>query len=172
MNQAALNRISYGLFVTGVQDENRYGGCIIDAFMQATHDPATVMYSSMKKNRTSELILEKHDFTVSVLPSDIHPFYIANFGFQSSRTVDKWANVPHEIVDGLPVLKDRAACYRLRMIDARELSTHILFYCDVIEAWGESEREPLVYADYQKSMKQATTAAFMEFKKTGISPVL
>lgn len=171
MNQAALNKISYGLFVTGVRDTEHYGGNIIDAFMQVTQDPATVMYSAMKKNRTTELLLEGGEFTVSVLPSDVHPFIISNFGFQSSRVADKWPNVPHEIVSDLPVLKDTAAWYRLRVLDSRDLGTHVLFYCEVLEA-VIGEKEPLVYADYQKSMKPLATSSFMEFKKTGISPVL
>jgi len=171
MNQAALMKINYGLFVTGVQDTNWYGGNIIDAFMQATQEPATIMYSAMKKNRTTELIQEKGEFTVSVLPADVNPFIISNFGFQSSRTADKWPNVPHEIIDGLPVLTGAAAYYRCRLIDARDLGSHLLLYCDVLDA-VQGDKESLVYADYQKSMKPAASASFMEFKKTGISPVL
>ena len=79
MSQAALDKITYGLFVTGVQDTSWYGGNIIDAFMQTTITPPTVMYSAMNKNRTTEIILDKKEFTVSALPSDVHPFYIANF---------------------------------------------------------------------------------------------
>lgn len=171
MDKAALNKITYGLFVTGVQDTSWYGGNIIDAFMQVTVEPATVMYSAMKKNRASEIILEKGEFTVSVLPFDVHPFVIANFGFQSSRKVDKWANVPYDVVDGLPVLRDAAAYYRCKVIDSRDLGTHTLFYCEVLDTWM-GEKESLIYADYQKSMKGAATASFMEFNKTHISPVL
>lgn len=171
MDKDALNKITYGLFVTGVQDTNWYGGCIVDALMQVTLEPATLMYSAMKKNRTGELILEKAEFTVSVLPADVSPFIISNFGYQSSRKADKWANVPHEIVHGLPVLENMAAYYRCKMIDARDLVTHTLFFCEVLDAWS-GVKEPLVYADYQKTMKSAATAAFMEFQKTKISPLL
>jgi len=171
MSQAALNKINYGLFVTGVQDTNWFGGNIIDAFMQVTLDPPTIMYSAMNKNRTTEIILEKGEFTVSFLPADVHPFVISNFGFQSSRKADKWANVPYDVVDGLPVLKDAAAYCRCKVIDARDLHTHTLFYCEVVDAWL-GEKDSLVYMDYQKSMKPAATASFMEFQKTHISPVL
>lgn len=171
MDKNALNKITYGLFVTGVQDTNWFGGCIVDAFMQVTLEPSTIMYSSMNKNRTGELILEKAEFTVSVLPADVSPFIISNFGYQSSRKSDKWANVPHEIVNGLPVLPNMAAYYRCKMLDARDLNTHTLFFCEVLDAWS-GDKEPLVYADYQKSMKPAATAAFMEFQKTKKSPLL
>ncbi len=171
MDNAALNKITYGLFVTGVQDTNWYGGNIIDAFMQVTLDPQTVMYSAMNKNRTTEILLEKGEFTVSVLPADVHPFIISNFGFQSSRKADKWANVPFDTSGGLPILKDAAAYYRCKVIDSRDLKTHTLFFCDVVESWL-GEKESLVYADYQKSMKGTAMSSFMEFQKTHISPVL
>lgn len=171
MSQAALDKITYGLFVTGVQDTSWYGGNIIDAFMQTTITPPTVMYSAMNKNRTTEIILEKKEFTVSALPSDVHPFYIANFGFQSSRKADKWANVPFEVADGLPVLKNAPACFRCRMIDARNLVTHTLFYCEIVDAW-EGKTEPLVYAEYRKSMKPTAMSSYLEFQKTHVSPVL
>ena len=77
----------------------------------------------------------------------------------------------HDVVSDLPVLRDAAAWYRLKVLDSRDLGTHVLFYCEVLEA-VTGEKEPLVYADYQKSMKPLATASFMEFKKTGISPVL
>jgi len=171
MSQAALDKINYGLYVTGVQDTNWFGGNIIDAFMQVTVTPPTVMFSAMNKNRTTEIILEKGEFTVSALPSDVHPFYISNFGFQSSRKADKWANVPFEVVDGLPVLKNAAACYRCKVIDAKDLTTHTLFFCEVVDAWM-SEKETLVYREYQRSMKPLASSSFMEFQKTHVSPVL
>jgi len=44
---------------------------------------------------------------------NVHPFVIANFGFQSAKGVDRWANVPHTVKNGLPVLA--AAKYKCRI---------------------------------------------------------
>ncbi len=171
MDQAALNKINYGLYVTGVAGKESFGGCIVDALIQVTLEPASIIYSSMKKNLTTDLILENREFTVSVLPADVHPFVIANFGFQSGRTIDKWKNVPYDMMGDLPVLRDVAAAYRCRVIDARDLGSHQLFYCEVLET-RNTEKDSLVYIDYQKSMKPQTAASIMEYRKTGISPLL
>lgn len=171
MDQTALNKINYGLYVTGVRDTNWFGGCIVDALIQVTLEPATIIYSSMMKNRTTELIIEHGEFTVSVLPNDVHPFVISNFGFQSSRTLDKWKNVPHEMMGDLPILSDISAAYRCKVIDARDLKTHMMFYCEVLET-KNADKDSLVYIDYQKSMKPAAAASIMEFRKTGISPMM
>ena len=171
MDKAALTKISYGLYVIGVRDRDWFGGCVIDAFAQVAFDPPRIMYSAEKKNRTTELISKEKEFTVSVLSSSVHPFVISNFGYQSARQTDKWKNVPSELFGELPVLADAAACFRCRLIDERDLGTHMLFYCDLIDA-VQSDREPLVYADYQKRLKAAATKEFMEYKRTGKSPLI
>lgn len=128
-------------FVTGVQDTNWFGGNIIDAFMQVTQEPPTIMYSAMNKNRTTEIILEKGEHWVPILPADVHPFIISNFGFQSSRKADKWANVPYDVVDGLPVLKDAAAYCRCKVIDSRNsIRTHSSTVKWSIPEWARKNR--------------------------------
>lgn len=171
MDKAALDKITYGLYVSGVKDDKHFGGCIVDAFVQVTLDPPTVVYSGMKKNRSTELLTVGAEFTISVLPDKVSPFIISNFGFQSSRVADKWANVKHHIVDGLPVLDDAAAFFRCSVIDVRDLGTHNLLYCSVLDA-TDTDKKPLVYDTYRQSMKKEATELFMEYKKTGISPLL
>jgi flavin reductase (DIM6/NTAB) family NADH-FMN oxidoreductase RutF len=76
------------------------------------------------------------------------------------------------VKDGLPLLDGAAARLRLRVIDRKELSTHTLFICDVVDAEnGAASAAPLVFADYQASMKSASAAAFKQFRETGKPPV-
>ena len=163
MEKAALHKVSYGLYVVGVRCGEGFGGCVVDAFMQATDAPPTALLCSMQRGHTRALIHEHRAFTVSILPVGVDPMVIANFGLQSSRTVDKWANVDYALHDGLPALACACAGMRLRVSDARELSTHTLFYCDIEDAW-QGEGEPMLYADYQRSMKPAVMAALQALK--------
>lgn len=163
MDKTALFKVSYGLYVVGVRNEDGFGGCIIDAFMQATDTPPTAVLSNGQRTVTNALIKRSKEFTLSILPSDVDPMIIANFGFQSGRTADKWANVSHELRGGLPVLTCACASLRLQVTDLRELSTHTLFFCDVLDAW-QGEGEPLIYGEYQRSMKPATMEAFQALK--------
>jgi len=171
MDKAALDKISYGLYVTGVKDEKWYGGCIVDAFMQVTLVQPTIVYSSMRKNRTDEILKPGTRFSVSVLPADVSPFIISNFGFQSGRLIDKWANVPHYMVDDLPVLTDACAYFICEVIEAKDLETHTLFHCNVIDA-VQNDKPPLIYASYREAMKKEATDLFMAYKKSGKSPLL
>jgi len=169
MDVKALFRFSYGLYVVGVKTPGGFGGCVVDAVAQvASGTPPNIILSSMKANYTNERIKAEKEFTLSVLSENSEPFVVANFGFQSARTEDKWPNVPHNFKDGLPVLKEAAAWARCRVTEVTELSTHTLFLCEVTDAWdGAAEAQPLIYGNYQKTMKNAALEAFNAFKASG-----
>jgi flavin reductase (DIM6/NTAB) family NADH-FMN oxidoreductase RutF/rubredoxin len=167
MDLKALYNISYGLYVVGTKIDGKYAGCIVDAFIQSTSSPVpTVILCSIQANQTNTAIKQTGEFTVSVLGTDVDPFIIGNFGFQSGKNADKWANVPHQVKDELPVLNKAIAYLRCKVTDAKELSTHTAFFCEVTDAWL-GEGEPLIYGNYQKEMKSKTMEAFKVFKETG-----
>jgi len=172
MDTTALYSFSYGLYIVGVKTPDGFGGCVVDAVAQVTSDkPPSLILASMKGNYTNERIRATGEFTLSVLAEGIDPFIVANFGFQSSRTAAKWPNVPHDFNGGLPVVKGAAAWVRCRVTEAKELSTHTLFICQVTDAWnGAAGAKPLIYADYQKTMKSAAFEAFKAFKANGKAP--
>lgn len=158
----ALYKISYGLYVVGSRLDGKDAGCAVDAFIQSTSSPPTVILCSIQANQTNKAIKQTGEFTVSILPTDVDPFVIANFGYQSGRSTDKWANVAHKRVNDLPVLEKAAAFLRCKVTDYKELSTHTAFFCDVVDAW-QGEGEPLIYGDYQKNMKTPAQEAFKKF---------
>lgn len=173
MDQTALFKLSYGLYVVGVKNGDSFGGCIVDAMMQVTSDmPPLMMLGSMRNTLTNQLIRETGEFTVSVLRADADPFLIANFGFQSARKTEKWENVEYAVKDGLPVLLDAASYLRCRVLEEKNFSTHTVYTCEVTDAWN-GDGEPLLYNDYQKYMKDATRKAFQDFlnrKKAEVAP--
>lgn len=172
MDMTALYKLSYGLYVLGVKHEDGLGGCIVDAVVQAAGGEAPVLaVACMKNNLTNILIKQSGEFTLSVLPSDVDPFVIGNFGFQSARSAEKWGNVPHTLKDGLPILDAALSYVRCRVLEAKELATHTLFLCEVIDAQnGSAPGKPLIYGDYQTTMKGAAGEAFKKFKESGTVP--
>ena len=92
MDTKALFKLSYGLYVIGVNNNGNFGGCVVDALVQATGgDTPRVIICCMNGNNTPEKIKEHGEFTVSVLGQSLNPFVLSNFGFQSSRDADKWS---------------------------------------------------------------------------------
>jgi len=164
MDDKALFSISCGLYVVGTRCEEGFSGCIVDAFIQSTAFPATVILCSQHHTRTNACIKEAGEFSVSVLREDVDPLVVALFGFQSSRHVQKWPHVPHVFQQGLPVLQPAAAWYVCKVTFQYELATHTLFHCEVKDA-GHGEGVPLTYGHYRAHMKHATAVAFQAFKK-------
>lgn len=165
MDLKALYKISYGLYVIGSRLDGKDTGCAVDAFIQSTNSPVpTVILCSIQANQTNAAIKQTGEFTVSILAADVDPFVVANFGYQSGRNADKWANVAHKRVNDLPVLEKAAAYLRCRVTDQKELSTHTAFFCEVIDAW-QGEGEPLIYGDYQNNMKTKAQEAFKKYKE-------
>ncbi|MDR2193685.1 MAG: flavin reductase [Treponema sp.] len=172
MDTSALFKISYGLYVVGVKTENGLGGCIVDAVGQvAANDNPHIMLACMKTSYTHECIQKTGECTLSVLAADTNPFVIANFGFQSGRDTEKWANVPHTMKDGLPFLNNACAYFRLRVVNSLESHTHTMFICEVSDAEnGKNPAKPLIYNEYQVTMKAAANEAFQKFKENGEPP--
>jgi flavin reductase (DIM6/NTAB) family NADH-FMN oxidoreductase RutF len=165
-----LSKLSYGLYVTGVWDKTngRLTGHIVDAVAQLSMgDNPIVVVSVMNQNHTRECVENVNEFTLSVLPEDVDPFVIGNFGFQSGRDADKWTQVPHTIVDGLPYLNEAVSYIRFKVVDKRVMNTHTAFFCEPIG--GEvlhEEKTPLIYADYFKGLKDKVFEAFSAHKNT------
>ena len=172
MDKTALFKLSYGLYVIGVKnDTSEFGGCVVDALAQiSSGEPERVAVSCMKNNNTPAKIRQNGEFTISVLGSNVEPFIISCFGFQSSKDVDKWSLVAHTVKDGLPVLDNAIAYMRCKVESINEYDTHTLFIATVEDAWNGVKEEPLLYADYHKTHKALAAEAFAEYKKTGKAP--
>ena len=165
MDTSALSKkLTYGLHVISVYDavNARPAGFVIDAVCQLSMDePPLVVFSVMNKNYSKDLIKEEGIFNLSILPTSIDPFVIANFGYQSSKDVDKWSNVPHQVKEGLPVLDQAITWAQFKVTDYREMGTHTAFFCVPTESeYVDESLEPLRYADYFTELKDAAFAAF------------
>jgi flavin reductase (DIM6/NTAB) family NADH-FMN oxidoreductase RutF len=141
----------------------------VDSVAQVSHgDPPRLAFGSMNRNFTTKSIRKSGEFTLSVLGKDVDPFVIANFGFQSARdpAVKKWGNVPHTIIDGLPVLDGALSSIRLAVEEIIVYDTHTLFLSTLKDSQlGESDAGPLLYAEYFADMKDKVFAAFEQYKK-------
>jgi flavin reductase (DIM6/NTAB) family NADH-FMN oxidoreductase RutF len=167
---ALTKKLTYGLYVIGVKDaENggRFAGFVIDAVCQiSSGEEPIVLCSVMNKNYSKDCIAKEGVFNISVLPDDVDPFIIANFGFQSSKDVSKWENVAFELKAGLPVIPEAISWAQLKVKDIRVLDTHTAFFCVPVETdYLNENKEPLRYADYFTKFKEPALKAFQAFKE-------
>ena len=89
-------------------------GCIANSIMQITSSPATLAVSMNHDNYTHECIEKSGMFAVSILSEKTDPNIISQLGFQSSRDVDKFMNVPFITKHNIAVVDDACGYLSVR----------------------------------------------------------
>src|SRR5512137_1167898 len=113
---AALNTISYGLYVISSKMDGKVNAQCGNSLFQITNSPRKIAVGINKSNYTYEFISSSGVLAVNVLKQDQIP-YVKLFGLQSGRTVDKFAAVKYETREtGCPILPDALSYMDLRVI--------------------------------------------------------
>ena len=160
MNQSALFKLSYGLFVAASKAGAKMNGCIINTVTQITSNPLQVAMTVNKQNLTCDLIKQSGMVSVSIL-SEKAPFSLfQHFGFQSGRDTDKFVGVPFGMTkQELPYLKENATAYLdCKVVNSVDVGTHIMFIAEVVDAEVISDDNPMTYAYYHANVKPKPAA--------------
>ncbi len=160
MIQQALYAISNGIYVLGAVGNKGFVGSIIDAVSQVAVTPNLIIISCSNTSYTKECIEQSGEFSLSVLPKEVDPYIVATFGYQSSRMVDKWAQVNYDKIDCLPYIPNALAKIRARVKDKLEYPCNTVFVAEVIDAYDVREGEPLTYKYYREEFKNLCREAF------------
>ena len=156
MDNKAMFRISYGLFVVTAKLGSKDNGCITNTLQQVTSEPNRVSITVNKANHTHDMILESKSFTASVISEESSFELFRHFGFQSGRDTDKFesftdckrsANGEFYITKGVNAYISGKVC---QVID---LGTHTMFIADVTEAEVLSDVPSATYDYYHANIK-------------------
>lgn len=154
MNFDVFRNMSYGVYITTTMDGDRPTGCVTNSIMQVTAEPATIAVSVNHENFTNECIEKTGKFAFSILSEQSNVRLIGTFGFRSGRDIDKFAEVPYKMVDGMPVITDSCGYVVCRLINKMETETHTVFLGEVVAADICMEDAPaMTYAYYHKVVK-------------------
>jgi len=152
MEKKVLRNLSYGMYVVGAK-KDRAVGCIANTVVQITSDPATIAVSINHDNHTNGIIKETGKFSISILTEETESNIIATFGYQTSKDVDKYAQIETEELAGLPVLKNSCGNIVCKVIDSLETKTHTIFLGEILEMENYQEKVPMTYRYYQEERK-------------------
>lgn len=155
MDNGALFKISYGLFVLGTAAEGKTNACMINTAMQVANDPTRISISVINKNYSAELLKKGGVFTVSMLDTTTKFETIKYFGFQSGYKVDKLKDMPMEKdANGVPYLTwNTCAVLSCKVVEQHDLGSHTVFVGEVVDAKILNNNTPLTYAYYQENIK-------------------
>ena len=151
----ALFRIGYGLYVVTSNDGKKDNGLIVNTVIQLTDIPNRVAVNINKANYSHHVIKQTGMLNVNCLSTEAPFSVFQQFGFQTGRSVDKFAGqTVHRSDNGLVFLdKYINAFMSLKVEDYVDLGTHGMFICSVTEARVMSNQETMTYTYYQNNVK-------------------
>ena len=167
IDQNAMFKLSYGLFVLSARDGARDNGCIINTVMQVTDTPKRIAIAVNKANLTHDMIAKTGEFTLSVLSENAVMDTFKRFGFQSGRDADKFAGLEgvQRAANGINYITGESnALISGKVISTQDLGTHTLFVADVTEARVLDDAPSATYAYYFEHIKPKPQSAISEQK--------
>ena len=154
--------VNCGLYV--VSSEN--SGCVINTLTQVNSKDPLVTISVNTDNYTNKIIKKNMKFAVSILNTDVTMDLISEFGFKSSKYVNKFENVKYKFVDNTSVLTENAIGYIIcDVIKIVDCDTHDLFIGKVINSEVLNDGNPITYEYYHKVLKGSTPPKAPSFIK-------
>lgn len=154
-DMTALFRIGYGLYVVTSNDGKKDNGLIVNTVTQLTDTPNRVAVNINKANYSHHVIKQTGVLNVNCLSVEAPFSVFQQFGFQTGRSVDKFAGQTVRRSDNGLVFLDKYinAFMSLKVEQYVDLGTHGMFICSVTEARVVSDQETMSYTYYQKNVK-------------------
>lgn len=152
---SALFNLGYGLYVVTSNDGKKDNGLIVNTVSQVTNMPNRIAVTINKENYSHHIIKQTGIMNVNCLSTDAPFSVFETFGFQSGRTVDKFASCePFRSDNGLVFLPKYINSFMsLKVMQYVDFDTHGMFICEITEARVISDRETMTYTYYQKHVK-------------------
>ena len=154
-DMTALFRIGYGLYVVTSNDGKKDNGLIVNTVTQLTDTPNRVAVNINKANYSHHVIKQTGVLNVNCLSVEAPFSVFQQFGFQTGRSVDKFAGQTVRRSDNGLVFLDNYinAFMSLKVEQYVDLGTHGMFICSVTEARVMSDQDTMTYTYYQKYVK-------------------
>ncbi|MBN1115219.1 MAG: flavin reductase family protein [Oligoflexia bacterium] len=148
----ALRDISYGLYIVTSKNGEKMGGLIVNTIMQVTSEPAKISLCINKQNYTYELIKKSGVFGVSVLEQETPLVFIGQWGFKSSKTVNKFENINYRMGEyGVPLVIDHSLSVMEASVQSElDVGTHVMIIAELKRGEILKEGAVLTYDHYRK----------------------
>ncbi len=156
MNKKAMYKLSYGLFVVTAREWGKDNGCIINTAIQAASTPNQISICVNKDNLTHDMIMNTGVFTISVISKEATFDLFKHFGFQSGKTVDKFAdytnckrgeNTLYYITEGTN------AYISVKVTKTQDLGSHTMFIGEITDMEVLSDAPSATYEYYMNEIK-------------------
>lgn len=158
MNNQALFKLSYGLYVVTSNDGNKDNGLIVNTVTQVTDTPNRVAVTINKSNYSHDVIKKTGIMNINCLNEEAPFDIIKTFGFASGKDTDKFKEItPYHTLNGLALLPNYVNAFMsLKTESYVDLDTHGMFICTVEDAEVLNDKPSMTYAYYHENVKPKT----------------
>lgn len=156
MDNKAMFKLSYGLFVLTSSRDGKDNGCITNTAIQVTSEPNRIAVAVNKANFTHDMIADSRKFNISILSEAAKFETFKHFGFQSGKDVDKFAGFTacKRSENGLLyVTEGTNAFISVDVESLTDLGSHTLFIGGVTDMEVLSDVPSATYTYYQSNIK-------------------
>lgn len=154
MDKTLFHDISYGMYIVSTNFNGKKVGCVVNTICQITSEDMIISVSINKNNFTNEAISNTKNFAVSIISEETNPQVIKTFGFYSSKDINKFLDFEYDIVEELPVIKEKTSGYFIcEVINIVDCGTHSLFLAKVKRCQRFNNNTPMTYAFYHNVIK-------------------
>lgn len=165
MDENALHKLGYGLYVLTAREDARDNGCIVDTVVQAASEPKQVSVCVNQDSLTHDMIKQTGEFTLSVIHRNVSGGMFEQFGFQSGRKVDKFRGFSGYArgKNGICYITEGTNAFiSVKVHTTEDLGSHTMFIGEVTDMEVFNDIPSLTYADYREQIKagaKETTSA-------------
>ncbi|WP_424245527.1 ferric-chelate reductase [NAD(P)H] [Elusimicrobium posterum] len=155
IDNSALNKISYGLYIVSSHKEDKINAMIVNSLIQVTAEPAQILVSVNKESLTYEYIMASGVFAAMPVTQHATMPFIGNFGFRTGRNFNKFEKITYELGEtGSPIVRENtSAVYEVVVSQKVDVGSHMLFVGEVKRAEKFCEDVCLTYDYYRDVIK-------------------
>lgn len=144
---AFLDRLNTTCVIVTSSDGSRPVGCLVTFIAPASIDPRRVAVMTSQENLTHEVIGRTGVVAVNLVPSDGRE-WLAHWGYQSGRQVDKFEGIPwHPGENGCPLLDEAIGWIEGRVVASLRAGDHTVRLVEPTAAFMQSPQSPLFMVD-------------------------
>lgn len=156
MNNNAMFKIGYGLYVVTANVNGYDNGCIVNTVIQVTTTPNRISVTVNKANKTHDMIVDSGKFNVSMLSQKASFDTFRHFGFQSGKSVNKFDGFDafERSENNIAYITEGTCAFLSATVySCVDLGTHTMFIANVIDGEILSDEEPVTYSYYHANIK-------------------
>lgn len=160
MDNKALFKLSYGLFVLTAHDNGFDNGCIINTAYQSASEPLSLSISVSKKNFTHDMIKKTGTFNVSVISTEADFSLFERFGFATGRDGSKLSDFSEfkRADNGIIYITEGTNAYfSVNVEKTEDLGSHTVFTGGVSDMAVLSPARSATYEYYFENIKPKNT---------------